>query len=44
MSVFRVSLPDKGAVRSRFRPFFDVEEGYPYYMYFDRETLPRKLW
>ena len=44
VSVFRVSLPDNGAVRSRFRPFFDVEEGYPYYMYFDRETLPRKLW
>jgi hypothetical protein len=44
VSVFRVALPDKGAVRTRFRPFYDVAEGYPYFMYFDRETLPRALW
>jgi hypothetical protein len=44
VTVFRVALPDKGAVRSRFRPFYDVDEGYPYYMYFDREKLPRQLW
>jgi DUF1680 family protein len=43
-TIFRVALPDKGAVRSRFRAFYDVPEGYPYYMYFDRDKLPRQLW
>jgi DUF1680 family protein len=44
VAVFKVALPDKGAVRSRFRPFYDVPEGYPYYMYMDRDRLPRTLW
>ncbi|HET7565822.1 MAG TPA: beta-L-arabinofuranosidase domain-containing protein [Gemmatimonadaceae bacterium] len=44
VTVFRVALPDHGKVRTRFRPFYDVAEGYPYFMYFDREKLPRALW
>jgi len=44
LSVFRVVPPDKGAVRLKFRPFYDTGEGYPYFMYFDRKTLPYRLW
>jgi DUF1680 family protein len=44
MSVFRVVPPDKGAVRLKFRPFYDTGEGYPYFMYFDRKGLPYRLW
>jgi uncharacterized protein len=43
-SVFRVVPPDKSAVRLKFRPFYDLGEGYPYFMYFDRKALPYKLW
>ena len=43
-SVFRVVPPDKSAVRLKFRPFYDLAEGYPYFMYFDRKGLPYKLW
>jgi DUF1680 family protein len=43
-SVFRVVPPDKRPVRLRFRPFYDVPEHYPYFMYFDRNALPWKLW
>lgn len=43
-SVFRVVPPDKSAVRLKFRPFYDLGEGYPYFMYFDRKGLPYKLW
>ena len=40
----RVARPDKLPVRLRFRPFYEPGEGYPYFMYFDRDTLPWKLW
>jgi DUF1680 family protein len=43
-SVFRVVPPDKSPVRLKFRPFYDTGEGYPYFMYFDRKTLPYRLW
>ena len=40
----RVVPPDKRPVRLRFRPFYEVGENYPYFMYFDRDTLPWRLW
>jgi hypothetical protein len=43
-TIFRVVPPDKSAVRLRFRPFYEPGEGYPYFMYFDRTTLPWRLW
>ena len=43
-SIFRVVPPDKGPVRLKFRPFYEVPEAYPYFMYFDRKTLPWRLW
>ena len=44
VTIFRVALPDKSPVRLRFRPFYEVGENYPYFMYFDRQLLPWKLW
>jgi DUF1680 family protein len=44
VTIFRVEPPDKKPVRLRFRPFYEVGEGYPYFMYFDRKNLPWKLW
>jgi hypothetical protein len=44
VTIFRVALPDKLPVRLRFRPFYEVGENYPYFMYFDRKSLPWKLW
>ena len=41
---FRVERPDRKPVRLRFRPFHEVAENYPYFMYFDRRALPRRLW
>ena len=41
---FRVTPPDGRPVRLRFRPFYEVTENYPYFMYFDRRTLPWRLW
>ena len=43
-TIFRVELPDKRPVRLRFRPFYEVGENYPYFMYFDRQSLPWRLW
>jgi hypothetical protein len=43
-AVFRLVPPDKSAVRLKFRPFYDVPEAYPYAMYYDRRTLPYRLW
>jgi uncharacterized protein len=43
-TIFRVQPPDKSAVRLRFRPFYEVGEDYPYFMYFDRKSLPWRLW
>jgi DUF1680 family protein len=42
--IFRVEPPDKKPVRLRFRPFYEVGENYPYFMYFDRRALPWRLW
>jgi hypothetical protein len=41
---FRVTPPDGRSVRLRFRPFYEVGESYPYFMYFDRTALPWRLW
>ena len=41
---FRVEPPDKKPVRLRFRPFYEMAENYPYFMYFDRRALPWRLW
>jgi len=43
-TIFRVVPPDRSPVRLRFRPFYEPGEGYPYFMYFDRKALPRRLW
>jgi len=40
----RVSPPDGRSVRLRFRPFYEIGENYPYFMYFDRDALPWRLW
>jgi DUF1680 family protein len=40
----RVAPPDGRSVRLRFRPFYEIGENYPYFMYFDRDTLPWRLW
>jgi DUF1680 family protein len=40
----RVAPPDGRSVRLRFRPFYEVKENYPYFMYFDRKELPWRLW
>lgn len=50
VSIFRLSPPSadgsapRGRARARFRAFYDVDEGYPYLMYFDRKDWPRALW
>jgi hypothetical protein len=41
---FRVEPPDGSPVRLRFRPFYEIGENYPYFMYFDRPSHPRTLW
>lgn len=43
-TILRVELPDKKPVRLRLRPFYEIGENYPYFMYFDRRALPWKLW
>ncbi len=43
-TVWRVVPPDKSPVRLRFRAFYEVQENYPYFMYFDRKALPWRLW
>jgi DUF1680 family protein len=40
----RVVPPNGRSVRLRFRPFYEVGENYPYFMYFDRDALPWRLW
>ena len=40
----RVAPPDGRSVRLRFRPFYEIGENYPYFMYFDRDALPGRLW
>jgi DUF1680 family protein len=41
---FKVQPPDGNRVRSLFRPFYTVEENYPYKMYFDKDKLPIGFW
>lgn len=41
---FRVEPPDGSRVMPRFRPFYVAGAEYPYMMYFDRDTLPFRLW
>ncbi len=41
---FVAKLPDGKPVRSKFRPFYTVEEAYPYKMYFDKGALPIAFW
>ena len=43
-SCLRVAPPDGRSVRLRFRPFYEIGEDYPYFMYFDRDALPFSLW
>jgi DUF1680 family protein len=40
----RVAPPDGRSVRLRFRPFYEIGENYPYFMYFDRDAPPQRLW
>jgi hypothetical protein len=50
VSVFTLSPPGaaggapRGRSRARLRAFYDVDEGYPYFMYFDKKAWPRALW
>ena len=41
---FRVHLPNGKVVRSKFRPFYDIERYYPYFMYMDRGNMGYDLW
>lgn len=41
---FRVEPPGASPARLRFRPFYEIQENYPYFMYFDRRDLPWRLW
>jgi DUF1680 family protein len=41
---FRVQPSDGSAVRLRFRPFYELAENYPYFMYFDRGAPAVRLW
>ena len=41
---FKVQPTDGSRVRSLFRPFYTIEENYPYKIYFDKEKLPLKFW
>ena len=42
--VLPASTPNANPGRLKFRPFYEIPEGYPYFMYFDRTELPWKLW
>ncbi len=41
---FQVKSPKGGTNHSRFRPFYTEGEISPYYMYFDRKSLPVVMW
>ena len=41
---FKVQPTDGSRVRSLLRPFYTIEENYPYKIYFDTEKLPLKFW
>jgi hypothetical protein len=40
---YRVQVSSGERVRSKIRPFYDLQEGYPYLMYFDTTKLPSSL-
>ncbi len=42
--MFQVRSPDGKTQHSRFRPFYTVAETTPYYMYFDKSSLPVVQW
>ena len=41
---FRVRSPAGGTNHSQFRPFYTEEERQPYYLYFDKPSLPVVMW
>ncbi len=41
---FKFQPTDGSRVRSLFRPFYTIEQNYPYKIYFDKEKLPLKFW
>jgi DUF1680 family protein len=41
---FRIQPPDGSRIRSLLRPFYTIEEAYPYKIYFDTRSLPIKYW
>jgi DUF1680 family protein len=41
---FKVQPTDGSRVRSLFRPFYTIEENYPYKIYFDKDKLPLRFW
>ena len=43
-TIFSVIPPDGPPARLRFRPFYEIGEGYPYFMYFDRNAPLQRLW
>ncbi len=43
-ATFRVVRPDKKPVRLKFRPFYQVQEDFPYLVYFDLGKEPYALW
>jgi hypothetical protein len=43
-TVYRVVASGGARVGPRFRAFYDIPGNYPYFMYFDRGSLPMKLW
>jgi DUF1680 family protein len=42
--VYRLNRPDGQPVRLKFRPFYQMAEGFPYLMYFDLDKKPYPLW
>jgi DUF1680 family protein len=42
--VFKLQPPDGSRIRSLLRPFYTVEENYPYKIYFDKDKLPIGFW
>ena len=43
-TIYRVVPPNGQPARLRFRPFYEIGEGYPYFMYLDRDAPPTALW
>ena len=42
--VFRVQFPDGTSAESKMFPFYAMGEVFPYKMYFDKKSLPFKVW